>query len=141
MIRDGRMPTPEAARQARRERLKRDRERRAKQPSEIKRREALAERDRLYSALYKADYEEHVAEREEPLHEALADALDFSDPELWKSNSFARLRDRLIIHLRAVIAETEADRLQLKDDRDRRLKRAREILGLLQSDSPRDHSD
>jgi len=37
MIRDGRMPTPEEARKARTERLKRDRERRAKQPSGVRR--------------------------------------------------------------------------------------------------------
>src|SRR5438876_2109893 len=48
MIRGGRMPTPEEATKARTERLKRDRERRARQPSEIKRREAKAERNRLW---------------------------------------------------------------------------------------------
>jgi hypothetical protein len=132
MIRDGRMPTPEDARQARRERLKRDRERRAKQPGEIKRREARAERDRLDQAYYEADWKECSVERDEPLYEVLADALDFADPQLWKSNSFARLRDRLIIHLRAEIAKLEADRLQLEIDRDRRLERAREILELLE---------
>jgi hypothetical protein len=132
MIRDGRMPAPEEAREARRERLKRDRERRAKRPSEIKRREARAERDRLDHAYYEADWKDRSIELDEPLYEVLADALDFADPELWKSNSFARLRDRLIIHLRAAIAKLEADRFQRKIDRDRRLERAREILGLLE---------
>ncbi|MFL5237178.1 MAG: hypothetical protein ACJ8EL_06165 [Rhizomicrobium sp.] len=130
MIRDGRMPTPEEARKARRERLKRDRERRAKQPSEIKRQEARAERDRLWDASYEADRKEWAAEDHDPLHEVLADALNFADPELWKSNSFARLRDRLIIHLRAEIAKLEAGRYY-GDNRDRRLNRAREILELL----------
>jgi hypothetical protein len=128
MIRDGRMPTPEEARKARTERLKRDRERRAKQPSEIKRREARAEHDRLRSAYFQADWEERKAERDEPLYEVLADALDLTDPELWKSNSFARMRDRLIINVRAAIAELEADCILRRDDRDRRLNRARQIL-------------
>ena len=133
MIRDGRMPTPEEARKARTERLKRDRERRAKQPSEIKRREARAEHDRLRRAYFEADWEERKAERDEPLYEVLADALDLTDPELWKSNSFARLRDRLIINVRAAITELEADYILRTDDRDRRLNRAREILEQLLS--------
>jgi hypothetical protein len=132
MIRDGRMPTPEDAKKARDERLKRDRERRAKQPSEIKRREARAERDRLWRAYSEADYRERQAERREPLYEVLADALDFTDPDLWKSNSFARLRDRLIPCVQAAIAEIESDLFRHRTDRGKRLKRAREILALLQ---------
>ncbi len=50
MIRDGRMPTPEQAKAARAERLKRDRERRANLPSGIKRRQKREEKDRLWSA-------------------------------------------------------------------------------------------
>lgn len=130
MIRDGRMPTPEEATKARTERLKRDRERRARQPSEIKRREAKAERNRLWHIYHEADWEERKAENDEPLHEVLADALDFTNPELWKSNSFARLRDRLIISVRATIAELESGYYHRKD-RDTRLHRAREILELL----------
>ena len=51
------------------------------------------------------------AEEEEdnapPLYEALADAFDFADPELWKSNSFTALRPRLTLHVRHVIARLE----------------------------------
>jgi hypothetical protein len=130
MIRDGRMPTPEEARQARKERLKRDRERRAKQPSEIKRREARAEYVRLRDAYFDADTKERSAERDEPLYEVLADALDFTDPELWKSNSFARLRHRLIFQVRRAITELEV-LMRRTDHGDRRLRRAREILKLL----------
>ena len=51
-----------------------------------------------------------------PLYEALADAFDFADAELWKSNSFAALRPRLVIHLRAVVAKLASD---LAHERDR----------------------
>jgi hypothetical protein len=132
MIRDGRMPTPENAKKARQERLKRDRERRAKQPGEIKRRAAQAERDRLLRAYWDADAIERQAENDDPLYEVLADALDFNDPDLWKSNSFARLRDRLIPCVKAAIAELESELSQYRTDRNKRLKRAQEILALLQ---------
>ena len=122
----------EQARQARAERLKRDRERRAKQPGEIKRRAAQAERDRLHRAYWDADAIERQAENADPLYEVLADALDFNDPDLWKSNSFARLRDRLIPCVKAAIAELESELSQYRTDRHRRLKRAQEILALLQ---------
>jgi hypothetical protein len=132
MIRDGRMPTPDEATKARAERLKRDRARKAKQPSEIKRREARAERDRLERAYWDAAGKERSAEHDEPLYEVLADTLDFTDPELWKSNSFARLRERLIFLLRTEIKRLEAN-LYTSKDRDRRLNRAREILEVLLS--------
>lgn len=138
MIRDGRMPTPEDARTARKERLKRDRERRAKQPGEIKRRAVRAEQDRLFHAHSAAASIERQAEDDEPLYEVLADALDFTVPELWKSNSFARLRDRLIPHVKAAIAELELEGPWYRAFPDaglkalERLKRAREILALLQ---------
>src|SRR4051812_36881638 len=132
MIRDGRMPTPDQARRARAERLKRDRERRAKQPGEIKRRAEQAERDRLFRAYWDADAIERQAENDDPLYEVLADALDFNDPDLWKSNSFARLRDRLIPCVKAAIAELESELSRYRTGRDKRLKRAQEILALLQ---------
>jgi hypothetical protein len=134
MIRDGRMPTPEDASKARMERLKRDRERREKQPSQIKRREARAEHVRLRDAYFDADHKERMAEHDEPFYEIIADALDLTDPELWKSNSFARLRDRLIIRVRTAITELEAF-TRRTDRRERRLRRAREILELLLSES------
>ena len=41
--------------------------------------------------------------------ETLAEAFDFADPELWKSNSWAAMRPRLIVHQRAVVAKLESD--------------------------------
>jgi hypothetical protein len=136
MIRDGRMPSPEEARKARSERLKRNRERRAKQPSEIKRRAARAERDRLWHASYEAEAKDRWTDDDAPLFEVFSDFIDFDDPDLWKSNSFARLRQRLIIHLHAVIAGLEANcYLPPRIDRAARLKRAREVLELLKPET------
>jgi hypothetical protein len=73
MIRDGRMPSPQEAKRQREQRLQRDRERRAKAAVQIRRRQQREERDRLREA------------SETPLYEAIADAFDFDDPELWKS--------------------------------------------------------
>jgi hypothetical protein len=133
MIRDGRLPTPEDAATARNERVRSDRARRAKQPAQIKRRKERDERKRLDRAAWDAEWKERTVEGEEPLYEVLADALDFADPELWKSNSFARLRTRLIPHLHAAIADLEAGgRGRFRSgDANRRLQRAREILELL----------
>jgi hypothetical protein len=126
MIRDGRMPTPEDARKSRRERLKAGRERRAKTPSGIRR----AERDRLQRLSWDAQHQVRDAERDEPLYETIIDAIDLNDPNLWRSNSFARLRDRLILLLRADIAELESDfaRDRGSDVDKKQLARAREIL-------------
>jgi hypothetical protein len=136
MIRDGRMPSPEEARKARSDRLKHDRERRAKQPSEIKRRAARAERERLISATWEAEFKDRYAETDAPLYEVFADFINFDDPHLWKSNSFARLRQRLIVHLRAVIARLEADlNLSPQIDREARLARARGLLELLKPET------
>lgn len=130
MIRDGRLPSPQDAKTARKERLKRDRERRAKQPSEIRRRAEREERDRLRDAHYEAEEADRDAE---PLYEVIADTLDFNDPELWKSNSFACLRLRLIVTIRAAIADLES--AERHDEHDiARLARAREILTLLRPD-------
>jgi hypothetical protein len=52
MIRDGRMPSPEEAKRQYDERRQRERKRRAKQPSEIRRREQREERDRLRQACW-----------------------------------------------------------------------------------------
>ena len=115
MIRDGRMPDPKTARAEHREREKLREERRRvardkrrQQPAEIRKREAEAERLRR---LGDASMKEWRARTEEdaapPLYEVLADAFDFADPELWKSNSFAALRPRLVLHVRRVIARLE----------------------------------
>jgi hypothetical protein len=138
MIRDGRMPTPEQARQYRKQRLQEQRARRAKQPSEMRR---LAEREnerRLYDAEDEAEQRDKDAV---PLYEVLADAFDLRDPELWRSNSFAALRARLIVSVRYGIAKLERELNHdwwTQDDERRRLTerlvRAREILRLLGPD-------
>jgi hypothetical protein len=107
MIRDGRMPSPEEAKRQHNERKQRERERRAKQPSEIRRREERDERDRLWGAEATAECEERDAEDETPLYELVIDTLDLTNQELWKSNSFAVLRARLITTTRAAIARLE----------------------------------
>jgi hypothetical protein len=110
MIRDGQMPAPETARKNREERIRRTREKRQRQPAEIRKREEREEQDRRY---HDASMKEWEAETEEadapPLYEARADAFNFADPELWKSHSFAALKPRLELHVRAVIAELESD--------------------------------
>jgi hypothetical protein len=137
MIRDGRMPTPEQAELEARAALKKRREQRAKQPSEIKRRQERAERDRLWRLSWDAESQVRQAENDEPLYEAIVDAIDLTDPDLWKSNSFARLRDRLILLLHAEVAGLESDRgFYGKGSRAERLARAQEILALLQDGPP-----
>jgi hypothetical protein len=108
MIRDGRMPDPETARKNREERLRAAREKRERQPAEIHKREERDEQDRRSSDALMKEWEARCAEdAAPPLYEALADAFDFGDAELWKSNSFAALRPRLTLHVRCVIAELE----------------------------------
>ena len=117
--------------------LKKRREQRAKQPSEIKRRQERAERDRLWRLSWDAESQVRQAENDEPLYEAIVDAIDLTDPDLWKSNSFARLRDRLILLLHAEVAGLESDRCFYgKGSRAERLARAQEILALLQDGPP-----
>jgi hypothetical protein len=117
MIRDGRMPDPETAKRNREASVatpwaidrKQRRERRARQPAEIRKREEKLrdqeQRLRLSSNAYEAEAEDRSAI---PLYEALADAFNFSDPDLWKSNSFAALKPRLVLHVRAVVARLES---------------------------------
>jgi hypothetical protein len=114
MVRDGRMPSPEQA-HAERERLaapKRAeaRAKRAKQPAQIRKREEEAERAKQWAAASsKASSARHEDKKAGPLYEALAEAFDFADAKLWKSNSFAMLRPRLVIHVRARVAGLESD--------------------------------
>jgi hypothetical protein len=42
------------------------------------------------------------------------DIFDFADPDLWKSNSFAILRPRLIINVRTTIAVLKEQRSDLE---------------------------
>jgi hypothetical protein len=134
MIRDGRMPTPEEANKARKDRLARDRARRANTPSGNRRLAERAERERLWTAHMDAH---RADEQAPPLHEVLAEAFDLSDPNLWRSNSFAMLRPRMIISVRRTIAELECE-LRCDDGRWRRKERfakARELLALLETRS------
>jgi hypothetical protein len=51
-----------------------------------------------------------VAKRkQQPLYEALAEAFDFSDPDLWRSNSFASLRPRLVVWMHSVVLDLQGD--------------------------------
>ena len=47
--------------------------------------------------------------KQPPLYEALAEAFDFSDPDLWRSNTLASLRPRLVIWMQSVVARLECD--------------------------------
>ena len=115
MVRDGRMPDPETARaehrereKLREERLRFSREKRRQQPAAIQK---CKEQEELNRRLGDASMKDWRAKAEEdkapPLYETLAEAFDFSDPELWKSNSFAALKPRLVLHVRRVIARLE----------------------------------
>lgn len=122
MIRDGRMPTPQEVQQALwaespgvralhedLEQLRQRREKRAQQPAQQRKR---AERERLREERDQASRARWELEHREaaaiPLYEALSEAFDFANPELWKSNSFASLRPRLITHLEAAVATSTA---------------------------------
>jgi hypothetical protein len=115
MVRDGRMPSPEQAHaeHAERERIagpkrKAAREKRRQQPAEIAKREHRAALDKAYHDSIHVEYEARQADEEAgPLYETLASAFNFADPELWRSNSFAMLRPRLVLHVRRAIAELE----------------------------------
>ena len=137
MIRDGRMPTPEEANKARKDRLARDRAKRAATPSGKRRLAERAERERLWTAHTDAD---RADEQAPPLHEVLAEAFDLSDPNLWRSNSFAMLRPRMIISVRRTIAELEYElhcdhgRWRRKEQ-EQRLAKARELMALLETRS------
>ena len=110
MIRDGRMPDPETARKNYKDHLRAERKKRAQQPAQIRKREEREERDRQWHDAsmnaFRVEQDEATAP---PLYETLADAFHFADPELWKSNSFAALRPRLTLHVRAVIAKLESE--------------------------------
>jgi len=141
MIRDGRMPSPEEARQARKGRN----ERRQQQPAQQRRRAAQEASSRAFSARMEAERREKA---EQPLYEVLSDIFDFAEPALWKSNSFAALRPRLLRHVEAAVAHLASQWLDYTLDLARggrhrrwaerqiaeiepRLARAREILELL----------
>jgi len=117
MVRDGRMPTPDQAHaeHAERERIagpmrEEASERRKAQPAEIRKHEEKARREKEWSDSISAEWQaEQADEAAGPLYEALASAFDFADAELWKSNSFAMLRPRLVLFVRAAVAKLEHD--------------------------------
>jgi hypothetical protein len=137
LVRDGTLPTPEEAKRLRHE----ERERRAKRPSEMRRKQERAEGLRLFDAAYEA---ERADEKATPFYEIFAEAFDLADPDLWKSNSFAMVRPRLVIEVRAAIARLEHELHKRRIQRrapapklEHELARAREILALLQSEGAR----
>jgi hypothetical protein len=133
IVRDGTLPSPEEARRRRRNETERERQKRANRPSEIRRKQEGEKRKRLLRATCDADWEERHAR---PFFELFAEAFDLADPDLWKSNSFALLRPRLIIEARAAVAELEY-RLhtekwpETKAEIAPKLARAQKILALL----------
>jgi hypothetical protein len=106
MIRDGRFPSPEEANAARRERRA---QRRAQPAQRRKAEERKRQYDKHIEVMMSESRARWAEEAEPPLYAALADVFDFADPELWKSNSFAALRPRLEIHVRAAVARLEYD--------------------------------
>jgi hypothetical protein len=134
MIRDGRLPTPAEVL----ERRDAERERRRARPSEVRRQERRTRERELWHECCAAAWEERKAQ---PLYEALAEAFDFSDPLLWRSNSFGSLRPRLVIWMQAVVLDLECDverqRRPPAKEAEAKLARAREILGWLKGEQVR----
>jgi hypothetical protein len=136
LVRDGTLPSPEEARRLRHEARKREREKRAKRPSEIRRKQERAERDRLWDEHWQAEAKERNAP---PFFEIFAEAFDLADPELWRSNSFAMVRPRLLLEVKAAVAELQCRALEQHyrypkhrdPELEHSLARAREILKLL----------
>jgi hypothetical protein len=90
--------------------LKGQRDKRRQQPAEIRKREQRRqEKKQLSDLTSKAWHAEDEDGEAQPLYEALADAFDFADPELWRSNSFAALRPRLVLHVKAVVAKLDGE--------------------------------
>jgi len=154
MIADGRMPSPEQAEALRLAEIAERRAKLDKQPSVIRRRQEREERHKREEEHSKQRSDANWEERNQvPLWESLAEAFDFSDPDLWKSNSFGSLRPRLVIWMRHVVAKLQGEldyalkppRRSLTDagkawhkqaieEREAKLARAREILGWLEGD-------
>lgn len=88
MIRDGRMPTPQEARAAYAERV-------------------VADKQIRHDALRQMMDAESRKRSTPAIYEMLAEAFDLTDPNLWKSNSFASMRPGLIVHVEADIANLE----------------------------------
>jgi hypothetical protein len=96
MIRDGRMPSPEEARGL------------SMKPANVRARQKRKEQRQRSEELSQANWRARLRDNAEaPLWECLAEAFDFADPNLWRSNSFASLRPRLVIYLQHVVARLE----------------------------------
>jgi hypothetical protein len=128
MVRDGTLPTPEEAKRRRREGVQRalevaqrKREQRSQQPSEqrrtLQREHEREQRERLLSAWADAQMAEFQAK---PFYAIFAEAFDLADPNLWKSNSFAMVRPRLVIEVRAAVATLASNAHRYRRDKKRR---------------------
>lgn len=116
MIVDGRLPSPQRALFIRDRTLEERRQKRQQQPAEIAKREARERaRDAQITAMMAVARAESADRQQQPIMEALAETFGFSDPELWKSNAWAMLRPRLIVHQRAVVANLEDELLRTID--------------------------
>jgi hypothetical protein len=132
MIGDGRLPTPQQARAEHEARRATQAERRARQPSVLARKRASEEKMAQWRVRWDLEADDH---RAPPLWEALHDVFDFADPELWRSNSFAVLRPRLVVHLRAVVAKLEQERSSYRNadpDQEAELAKARKVLAAME---------
>jgi hypothetical protein len=143
MIRDGRMPSPEEAKRQFQERHAA----RPPSPPPLSPEEQEQRKAEVDHSIER--WQNEQAERKAtPLWEEMHDIFDFGDPDLWRSNSFAVLRPRLIIHIKAVVAKCEQDcelwgkrRRRMSEDWRRRhltdaeakLNRAREVLAALEA--------
>jgi hypothetical protein len=135
MIADGRMPSPQEAGKSYAEEVMQKRAKRAQQPAQITRDQRRATARRLFSAKMEADLRD---EEELPLWEVLAQAFDFTDPDIWRSNSFAVMRPRLIISIKRTIAELEHMGSWLSDESEaKRLTYAKQVLSLLEVEPER----
>jgi hypothetical protein len=139
MVRDGTLPSPQDAADLHREAKQREREKRAKRPSEIRRAQEREERKRLSAAASDAYWTEYKAT---PFYEIFAEAFDLADPDLWKSNSFAMVRPRLLVEVRAAAARLEHElydwRTKYRKPNpklERSLARTRKILALLDDEA------
>jgi hypothetical protein len=92
MIRDGRIPSPEEAWRKARRGIAERRDKRRQQPAQIRKREERQRLDAACAETGRAEWNARWADTVEmPLLEALAEAFNFTDPDLWKSNSWAGL--------------------------------------------------
>jgi ribosomal protein S27AE len=117
------------------ERRRLEREKRDRQPAVQRRRAEAQQRHLEEMHAMNAEWEAKECEDEaQPLHEMMHELFDFADPELWKSNSFATLRPRLIIYIQAAVARLEYEQVSARGRGEiaPRLAKAREILELLQ---------